>query len=439
MKTTLPPGTTNPGIDAFLKTVLRSGLLDREQVQSTVRLSPQECRNNAVALAEFFIKSGKLTRFQAQKLLQGVSLGLVLGPFQILSHLGSGGMGKVYLARDSRNRQLVALKILPPKRLLEDEKLLTRFRREMEMSKLLSHPHLAQSFEAGCAQNVHYIAMEFIPGKSLFHLVAEEGPLKVPRAARLFAEAASGLEHAHQKGLIHRDLKPSNIMITPHDHAKVLDLGFAIIQGEDHEDRAIIGGQGYVVGTMDYIAPEQALDSAHVDPRSDLYGLGCTLYFALTGSPPFPGGNTLDKIHCHRTKEPMAIEFLNANVAPEFIGVVQKMMAKRPEDRYASAAQLRQSLLAWTTVEPVQPLDQKSDAEYAQAVADLNDADLPPEQLWGAIVTETAPVDEPEYDPIITLSRQQADGFWSYCKRFWYLFALGLVIPIVGGYFLLRR
>src|SRR5262249_27631002 len=218
------------------------------------------------------------------------------GQFQVLAPVGRGGMSTVYLARDTRSDLLVALKVLSPKRAREEARVLARFRREMEMSQRVAHPHVAWTFEVGVCQGVYYIAMEYIPGGSLFRLVAEKGPLQVPRAARLFAEVASALDHAHHQGLIHRDLKPSNGLITPNDHAKLLDLGLAISQGEQGLAREVIGGAGYVVGTMDYISPEQAEDASSVDPRSDIYGLGCTLYYALTGRPPFPGGTTAEKL-----------------------------------------------------------------------------------------------------------------------------------------------
>src|SRR5207249_9591605 len=194
----------------------------------------------------------------------------------------------------------------------------------------VAHPHLAWAYEVGVCQGVYYIAMEYIPGQSLYRLVSDNGALEVPRAARLFAEVASALEHAHTQGLIHRDLKPSNIIITPHDHAKVLDLGLAIVQGEVSADREVIGGRGYVVGTMDYIAPEQAENAAKVDPRSDIYSLGCTLYFALTGQPPFPGGTPLEKIQRHRGEDPVPVPQLNASVPTAFIGLLRKKRAKEP-------------------------------------------------------------------------------------------------------------
>ena len=193
--------------------------------------------------------------------------------------------------------------MLSPQRARDEERTLVRFLREMELCQRVRHPHIALTYETGHVKDVYFIAMEYIPGKSLYRIVAEEGPLNVPRLAHLGLEVASGLEHAHQQGLIHRDLKPSNILVTPHDHAKVLDLGLAIVAGEKGE-ATILGGQGYIVGSMDYISPEQTMDASKVDARADVYGLGCTLYFALTGQPPFPGGSSTEKIYKHRNDLP---------------------------------------------------------------------------------------------------------------------------------------
>lgn len=380
---------SSPRPDAFLtfvQTILRSGLCDREQLQSYIQSLPTSQSGSPEALAKHLIQLGKLTPFQAKKLLDGAALGLLLGPYQILSPIGKGGMGTVYLARDSRNQQLLALKVLPPKRARQEDRLLARFLREMELCQRVAHPHLTRTYNVGVYQNVNYIAMEYIPGQTLYRLVTDQGPLTVPRAARLFAEVALGLNHAHSQGLIHRDLKPSNIMITPHDHAKVLDLGLALVQNEMPSDRAIIGGQGYVVGTMDYIAPEQVADASKVDPRSDLYGLGCVLYFALTGQPPFPGGTSVQKMTRHQNEEPIPVTDLNPTVPVAFSGVVRKMMAKRPERRYPTAAALREELLAWAPREPVQALDRPDDPEYQRAVSALKAAEVSCEQLWEAIV-----------------------------------------------------
>ncbi len=360
-----------PAVNRFLKTVLRSGLVDSRQLEEALRTAPPDRRTDPSALADHLVKSGKLSRFQARKLLQGTFFGLVLGPYQVLAPLGKGGSGTVYLARDNQTGQLVALKILSPKKARKKERLLARFRREMELSQRVSHPNLAQTYEAGVHQDIYYIAMEFIPGQSLSRLVHRQGPLPVPRAARLFAEVAQGLDHAHSRGLVHRDLKPSNILITPNNHAKVLDLGLAIIQGELLEDRTVVGGQGYVVGTMDYLAPEQAEDAARVNARSDIYSLGCSLYFAMTGRPPFPGGDTLQKIRRHRQEEPTPVEQLNPTVPAGFVDLLRRLMAKRPEERPESAKAVRLELLHWTSGEQVLPMDQEGDLNYRQALIEI--------------------------------------------------------------------
>jgi serine/threonine protein kinase len=299
----------------------------------------------------------------------------LLGPFQILALLGKGGMGRVFLARDGRNNELLALKVLPPRKARAKERLLARFRREMEMSQRVAHPNLARTYEVGVLGGVYYIAMEFIPGKSLYRLVQEGGPLPLPRAANLLAEVAAGLDHAHAQGLIHRDLKPSNVMVTPHDHAKVLDLGLALMQGEPPDAVEVVGGEGYVVGSVDYIAPEQTENAARVDARADIYGLGCTLYFALTGRPPFTGGSARDKIQRHRDQEAEPLTQLNPAVPDPFAALVGQMMAKNPEQRMPTAAHVRSALLAWSTVPSVLPLHPAKGAAHSPALVSLNVAE----------------------------------------------------------------
>jgi serine/threonine protein kinase len=382
-------------VQTFLKTVLRSGLLTQEQLHAALRGLPKAQRDDPEALADHLIKNGRLSRFQADKLLQGAARGLVLGPFQVLSPVGKGGMGTVYLARDSRSGDLLALKVLPPKRAREEERLLARFRREMELSRRVAHEHIAWTYEVGVFRGVYYIAMEFIPGRSLRRLVSEDGPLPVRRAARLFAEVASALEHAHGQGLIHRDLKPSNLMVTPNGHAKLLDLGLALVRGEAGAEREVVGGAGYVVGSMDWIAPEQTSDAANVDARSDLYGLGCTLYYALSGRPPFPGGDSREKIHRHRNEEPPPLESLNPAVPPTFADLVRKLMAKSPARRYQTAAAVRKELLPWVSDEPVLPLDRAGDTGFNRAVTTLQQAEVPSD-LIAVLPQPEEPPDVPE-------------------------------------------
>jgi serine/threonine protein kinase len=418
----VPSASDAPTVEGFLKTVLRSKLLDREQLQEALRDVPKEQRENARALAEHLIRKGKLSRFQAGKLLSGSGKGLILGHYQVLAPIGRGGMSTVYLARDERSGELVALKMLTPSRRRNQERLLARFQREMELSRRVAHPHLAWTHECGLCLGVHYIAMEYIPGKNLSRTVGENGPLAVPRAARLMAEVASGLEHAHNQGLIHRDLKPSNIMITPNDRAKVLDLGLALMQGEV-EDESVIGGQGYIVGTMDYIAPEQTNDATAVDGRADIYSLGCTLYFALSGQLPFPGGSSRDKVRRHRSETPIPLTHQAPSVSPGFVRLVERMMAKDPAQRPPSAAAAEAELRAWAGGDAVLPLDRRDDAPYRESVAVLQTAETSAEYSLPSISV-----------PDVDLSGEsKSEERWTPQTKL----LLVAVVLVLGGMFLL--
>jgi serine/threonine protein kinase len=357
--------------DDFLKVVLRSGLVSRPDLQTALQSVPVAQLQDAQALADHLVGLGLLTQFQTVKLLQGASVGLQLGPYRVLTPIGKGGMGMVYLGRDNRSQQHVAIKVLSPQRKRQGDRHLARFFREMEISKNLLHPHLVIAQDIGCEHDVHYLVMEYIPGQTLNRLVNTQGPLSVARAAHLFSEVASALEYAHSQGLIHRDLKPANVMVTPNDHAKVLDLGLAIVEGEVVEDAQVLGGKGHVVGTFDYIAPEQTRDAAAVDPRADIYSLGCSLYFALTGRPPFPLGGPKEKIQAHRHQEPEPLQKLNGGVPAGFAALVRQLMAKQPEQRLGTMAEVRTALLPWAAAAADKPLDQTGDTAFQAAITAL--------------------------------------------------------------------
>ncbi len=355
-------------VEDFLRNVLRSGLVSRDALQQSLRALPLDLRQQPNGVADHLVRAGHLTPYQAQKLLQGVVSGLTLGPFQLQAPLGRGGMGMVYLAFDTRSYQHVALKILSPRKARAEERHLARFLREIELSRRLSHPHIAQTMDSGQARGIHYIALEYIPGDTLFRLVSRGGPLPVPRAARLFAEVASALGHAHGLGMVHRDLKPSNIMVTPHDHAKVLDLGLAFDVGEQVAQPEVAGGKGYVLGSIDYMAPEQTVDASAVDARADLYSLGCCLYFALTGRPPFPAGSMRDKVHAHRNSEPTWVQNRNADIPGGFAALVHRLLAKEPSQRFGSAAELVAALTPWCQTSAATPVETQGDSVFQEAV-----------------------------------------------------------------------
>jgi eukaryotic-like serine/threonine-protein kinase len=356
------------GAEDFLRHVLRSELLGRDELQASLRGVPRDQRDDAQTLADHLVRNGKLTRFQAGRLMKGISQGLVLGPFVVLAPIGRGGMGKVFLVRDTRSRQMVALKILPPRLARTEVRMLARFRREMELSQKVAHQHIAWTYEVGEFRGVPYIAMEYIPGRTLSRIVNDDGPLSPPRAARLMAEVASGISHAHEQGLIHRDLKPGNILITPRDQAKVLDLGLALVEGEVVVDAMVVGGQGYIVGTMDYIAPEQTLDAASVGPRCDLYSLGCTLYFALAGQPPFPGGTSKEKIAKHRREKPTPLASLAPDSPPGLVAFIERLMDKNPQRRPSSAQEVERELRLWGAGDDEPPPDEAEEVSYDETV-----------------------------------------------------------------------
>jgi eukaryotic-like serine/threonine-protein kinase len=375
--------------DEFLKCVLRSGLMDRSQLQDTLREVPSAQRADPRTLAEHLIRIGKLSSFQAYKLLRGATLGLRLGHYHILTPIGKGGMGTVYLALDTRSGLHVAVKVLPPKLASKKSHYLARFQREMEISQRVSHPNVAKTYNAGEDQGVYYIAMEYIPGMSLARLVNKSGPLTVERAARLFTEIAAGLEHAHGLNIIHRDLKPSNIMITPNDHAKVLDLGLAILEGEKQQPIEVIGGKGYLVGSLDYMAPEQTENSQAVDARADLYALGCSLYFAVTGKAPFAGGDKRDKVHAQRHLEAFPAHHRNPEVPDRFSILLEKLMAKNPDRRVPTARAVRDELRVWCPAESASPMDERDDPNFRRAVEALEKAPLAGDPLGDAPILPT--------------------------------------------------
>ena len=372
----------DPPLSEFLTTLGRSRLLDAADLtRLRSRLRPASARGFADAL----IRTSDLTHYQADKLLRGRWHGLVIGPYIVLAPLGRGGMGTVvYLARDRRMTEalgdtvLLALKLLPARKASAEPKVLARFRREMDLGRRVNHPNVVRAFAAGDLEDVHFLALEFVPGKTLREVVVQGGPLQVGEAARLFADVAAGLTHVHARGLIHRDVKPGNVMVRPDGRAVLLDFGLAFAPGEAlPADPAIAGGRGYTVGTMDYLAPEQAKNATTVGPAADLYGLGCTLFFAITGAPPFPASDTKQKFRRHRDDPPPPLP----NVPPEFAELVHRLMAKSPVERPASAEEAREQLLQWATAPQARgPVDALAAADTPGLDAGLWDA-TPGEEL----------------------------------------------------------
>jgi serine/threonine protein kinase/Leucine-rich repeat (LRR) protein len=296
------------------------------------------------ALAKELVQRDWLTPYQVNQLLQGHGAELLLGSYVLLERLGEGGMGAVFKARNWKLGHIVAIKLIRKER-LESAAAVTRFQREIRACARLNHPNIVRAFDADEVAGTHLLVMELVDGFDLTRLVKKSGPLPVSQACDCIRQAASGLQHAHEHGLVHRDIKPGNLLLTAQGTVKILDMGLARWQrGATEDSSSSLTQEGSIMGSLDYIAPEQALDSHAVDIRADLYSLGCTFYFLLTSQPPFPGGEALAKLAKHQSQEPVPVEQLRSAVPPNVTAIVRTLMAKKPEDRYQTPAELVEAL-----------------------------------------------------------------------------------------------
>jgi serine/threonine protein kinase len=265
-----------------------------------------------------------------------------LGRYQVVRKLGEGGMGEVYLARDTQLERMVAVKVLPT-HAINDPEAVGRFQREARALAKLTHPGIVQAFDSGEYQGKHFLVMEYVEGTSLAGLLHGQGKLSPGRAADLAYQAARALQHAHEKGLVHRDIKPTNLLTNGNGEVKILDLGLARFLQDQIVDAARTR-EGTGMGTPDYAAPEQFTDAHHVDHRADLYSLGCTLYHLIAGRVPFPTSSFSEKYQAHCNTEPTPLEELCPDVPGGLALVVQRMMAKKPTARYQNAAEVADAL-----------------------------------------------------------------------------------------------
>jgi len=289
--------------------------------------------------------AGLVTRWQCEKILQGKYKGFFIGNHKILGHLGSGGMSSVYLAEHLVMKHKRAIKVLPKSK-LGNSSYLERFQREAKAIASLNHPNIVRAFDINNEKDTHYLVMEYVDGADLQALVRKHGPLPFALAADYIAQSARGLHHAHEAGLIHRDVKPANILVNKKGVVKVLDLGLALFS-EETDASLTMEYNDKVLGTADYLPPEQAINSHKIDSRADMYGLGCTLYFLLTGHAPFPEGSIPSRIIRHQNSMPPDIRKDRPDCPGELDGVCVKMMQKDPRFRYANCMQVALVLEAW--------------------------------------------------------------------------------------------
>jgi eukaryotic-like serine/threonine-protein kinase len=346
----------DPTESRFWKATLQSELIDAEALKACFEaIPPEKCVADQLdrRMARQAVQSGYLTLWQAKRLLSGRSTGFKVNRYVLLDLIGQGGMGRVYVARDTRLNRRVAVKILSRER-VNNFRAVARFQREARVGAQLQHENLVRIYDEGEDNGKCYLVMEYIEGKNIGTIIAQDGPMAPGVAARLVRQVALGLEHAQQKGLIHRDVNPYNILVTREGVAKLTDLGLAI----DLSDQVQVTREGAMVGTFDYVSPEQARHSRAVDTRSDIYSLGCTLYHMLTGKVPFPSPSLSEKLFGHQSVEPEPVNQLVPGVPEGLAEVVRQMMKKSPDERYASPKDLAQALEPYVDdLEPRSPDD----------------------------------------------------------------------------------
>jgi eukaryotic-like serine/threonine-protein kinase len=341
----MPEAITNK----LLHDLKRSGLVEDDQLESFLKKCAAKhggsVPDDPEVLAAAMVEEGLLTEWQSKKLLAGKYKGFRLGKYKLLGEVGKGGMSAVYLAEHVLMRRRVAIKVLPKSR-VKDSSYLERFRLEARAVAKLDDPHIVRAFDIDNEGDTHYIVMEYVDGQDLHRLVSQSGPLDPDTAADYIAQAATGLAHAHEKNLVHRDIKPANLLVDRVQTVKLLDLGLAKLTEEDQTSLTLANDEN-VLGTADYLAPEQALNSHTADHRSDIYSLGCTLYFLLTGRPPFPEGTISERLLKHQVEEPDSLLKLRPDLPMSLIEICSKMMSKRPELRYETATDVAEKLTGW--------------------------------------------------------------------------------------------
>jgi serine/threonine protein kinase/WD40 repeat protein len=324
----------------------RYHLLNDEQLQ----LLASEGRAFAEVreLVRDLAKRGWLTTYQANEVVQGRAAGLLLDSWVLLEKIGEGGMGLVYKARNWRLNTVVAAKVIRRDRHL-GELALDRFRREIRSAAQLDHRHIVRAIDAGCVGGRYFLVMEYIEGQDLKTAVKKGGPLDAKTACDYVRQAAQGLQYAYERGLVHRDIKPSNLLCTKEGVVKILDMGLARREAANPEEETTfdtLTEHGMLLGTVDFMSPEQALDPRTVDIRSDLYSLGCTFYFLLTGQPPYPGGTQMQRIVKHREEPIPRVSAGRKDVHPSVDAVLERLLAKRAQNRFQTPAELIRSLEA---------------------------------------------------------------------------------------------
>ncbi len=400
--------------DNFLELLGKSGLVTEDQVDDALALLDESATKQQLDDAEFvgkaLVEQGLITPWHLRQLLKRRYKGFFIRQYKVLGLLGAGGMSTVYLAEHTLMHRRVAIKVLPKDR-LKKSAYLDHFVREAQMIATLDHPNIVRAYDIDREDDIYYIVMEFFEGMNLQKKVETEGPLPVPDIVLYIRQAAEALAYAHKIGIVHRDVKPGNLLVNAKNRVKLLDLGLAMI------DQRLYSGnlsssihEASVLGTADYLAPEQAINSQNIDSRADIYALGGVLYFCLTGHPPFPTGSVSERLLAHQQKEPASILKDRPNTAKDLVAICRKMMAKDPDQRQQTADEVVRDLDRWLVdhghikekekekaqppakpVEEPKPLEQPPEPK----VEERSEEPMPPEPEPGLEPEQPAPKEKP--------------------------------------------
>jgi serine/threonine protein kinase len=319
----------------FVAQLENSGIVPAAELDPyrTLSCDPQD-------LAQQLVSRQHLTDFQAKELLRGRAGSLVLGNYILLDKIGAGGMGQVFKARHRRMDRIVAIKLLP-ERMMQDRAWISRFEREVHAAAKLSHPNIVAAYDADEFDGIHFLAMEYVDGKDLSTLIRERGPLPYLKAIKAILQVAKGLEFAHSKGVIHRDIKPANLLLDTKGAIRILDMGLARIDSHAESLRQDdLTGSGAMMGTVSYMAPEQAIDAKHADARADIYSLGCTLHFLLLAKAPYDGDSLMATLLAHREQGIPSLSTAKPDIPSQLDIAFRRMVAKRAEDRYQTMSEV---------------------------------------------------------------------------------------------------
>ncbi|MBX6315351.1 MAG: serine/threonine protein kinase [Isosphaeraceae bacterium] len=401
MASELKPNAGELSLRDFLVALGRSGLLTAPQFEALrAGIGRGIYPGDPSALAGHLVGEGILTEFQARRLLKRKGHGLVIGRYAVMDRIGAGAMGWVFKARHQLMDRVVALKVISPEN-LSKRGATSRFLREMKLVGQLDHPNVIRAFDADLCNQIPYIVMEYVPGQNLQQVFRSRGALPPEEAIDYMAQAARGLAHAHEQGVIHRDIKPSNLLVDPTGVVKVLDLGLgAFVKDFGLEARARDVDAGMAVGTVDYMAPEQ-VTGRPVDGRADLFSLGCTLYCLLTGEYPFPGASRQERLVRRLHERHVPITEVRPDLPRGLVAVVDRLLAPRPEERFASATEAAEALDALIRPEDrSRPARRSRVAEKPRASATGLQAEPDPPPLdWSLIEAALQPKTERPQSP----------------------------------------